>query len=190
MSQVQPATAKTVALNGVRRAVPVAAAAGAGFQTLFVDRNYPIYSYGLFYNGVFRPFAVIAMVTLPVLAWALLAPTAQLALPVGLVFVAGVAEWSLWVARANAAYPPVDNRDLHRAYPLIAGAAVMLALIISYTYGRRRWPNFSRLGSAGMFWQLWAAFRIVAGSVALIAGMALHFIWAQPVGPVPALLAG
>jgi hypothetical protein len=167
MAEGRPALGWTA----LQRAVPVAAVvlpAGAVGQSAAV---LPARSFGLFY-GV-GGYYLLAMVSLPVLAWVLWAPTARLAFWVGLLLVLGVAGWS-WLVIWSADGPaPVDEFALYRAFPVAAAAVVVLAGILAAL-----WHGRSRAARPGRCQRgLWMALRVVLGCVALAVAVALLFVW-------------
>ncbi len=175
MSRSRSATAVVWAV--VQRLAPVGAAGCAAGVIGWRTGTLPVrYSFGLLYGVQLRE--LIAMVSLPVLAWVLWAPTATLALRVGLLLLLllllGVPGWGWWLSRAAVGASFVDQRALYRAYPLAEGAAGVLAVIIVYRWRQR--PDRSSRASSGTFWsRLVVALRLVTGCLALVVAAALLF---------------
>jgi hypothetical protein len=120
--------------------------------------------------GGFNPEGLVIVVSLPLLAWAILAPTPGLALAGGLLFVPGVAVWAALLVKADVDTSPTDT-DVQRAYPLAASAAVLLALAASYTFrGNRRPRSLPSARGRG-----WTIVRTLIGVAALLAGAAIYF---------------
>jgi hypothetical protein len=133
----------------------------------------------------------------PALAWALWAPTAKLALRVGLLLVLGVAGWA-WLLRrawvgpsAGAPFFSVDKLALYRAYPFAAAAAVVLAMIVTYLWRWWRRPAVSSRASSSTLWsRLGVTLRIVTGCLALVVTVALHFVWMGGPAVTPGSITG
>jgi hypothetical protein len=135
-------------------------------------------SFGLFYSDFQHAVMWFAMVSLPLLAWALWAPTAKLALRVGLLLVLGVAGWGWLLRRAWAGVFWADRSGLYRIYPFAASAAVVLAVVAAYLWRWWRQPSASGRGSsAPICGQLSVTLRIVGGCLALVVAVALGPIW-------------
>jgi hypothetical protein len=120
--------------------------------------------------GGYNPEGLVIVVSLPLLAWAILAPRPWLALAGGLLLVPGVAVWAALLNGADWLTSPRDT-DLQRGYPSAASAAVVLALAVAYAFPRYRRPRLQPSSPR----RLWIAVRIVVGVAALLAGAALAF---------------
>jgi hypothetical protein len=155
------------------RTVPVGAAVLVTYLVARWTHVLPVRS-GMFlgvplYGVRFEEF--LAMLVLPVLAWALWAPTARLAAWGGSALVLGIAGWGWWLHSHSA-----DRLALYRAYPVVAGAVVVLATLVAHLWRRRLPP------SAGGW--LRAVLRIVAGCAVLAVVVSLRPIWMDFGGPL------
>src|SRR5947209_1808539 len=137
------------------RAVPVIISCATAVMITFGDSF-----------GGFNPQGLVIVVSLPLLAWAILAPTPGLALAGGLLFLPGVAVWAALLTRADGTTSPSDT-DLQQAYPLAASAAVLLALAASYPLRGIRRPR-SLPPSRGTVWTI---VRILIGVTTLLASV-------------------
>jgi len=170
------------------RAVPVALVLFAAYGIARWTGLLPSRSFGLFYGMSAAKW--FGMVSLPVLAWALWAPTAKLALRVGLLLVLGVVGWGWLLTRPWVGFP-VGKLALYRAYPFAAAAAVVLAVVVAYLWRRSRpaatsgrMPPDTSTSRPGML------IRLVTGLLALGVAMALSAVWTQGPAVVLAALAG
>src|SRR5690349_504159 len=92
------------------RAAPVITASAAAVMITFADS----------FGGV-NPEGLVIVVSLPLLAWAILAPTPGLALGGGLLFLPGAAVWAMLLVKAEMNSSPTGT-DLQQVYPLAASA--------------------------------------------------------------------
>lgn len=183
---------RTLVWAAVQRAVPMAAVLFAAYGIAWWTRlRLPIRSFGLFYGDPIEAMAWFGMVSLPVLAWVLWAPTARLALRLGLLLVLDVAGWGSLLHLERDGTFSVDLLGLYRAYPIVSGAVVVLLAIAAHLWRRRRRPAVSGRASAGTLWRrLGVTLPIVIGCLALVLAIALSFIWIEPFRPTVALAGG
>jgi len=171
----------------VGRAVPVALVLIAAYEIARWTPLLPTRSFGLFYGMSVAEW--FGMVSLPILTWALWAPTAKLALRVGLLLVPGVVVWGWLLTRPWVGFP-VDKLALYRAYPFMAAATVVLACVVAFLWRRSR-PATSGRVSAGTPWSRpGMLIRMVTGLLALVVAMALSFVWTQEMAVAVAALTG
>jgi hypothetical protein len=173
MSQSAPITA--VSRHAARRAIPVITAVSVAVAITYDD---------LF--GGFNPEGLVIVVSLPILAWALLAPTSGLALWGGLLFLPGVAAWAMLLTQASVITSP-SEAEIERAYPLFASATVAVALTASYAC---RWvQRRRRLPSTGSRSAAWTIVRSLVGIAALVTGVAVSFTFRESQPDVAVLVA-
>jgi hypothetical protein len=163
MSQSEPIVA--VSRNAARRATPVIAAVLVAVAVTYRDSF-----------GGFNPEGLVIVVSLPILAWTLLAPASGLAMWGGLFFLPGVAAWALLLTEASVVTSRSDA-DIKRAYPLAASATVAVALIASYT---RRWLQRRRCPPPAGGRAAWTVVRSLVGMAALVTGVAVSFTFREP----------
>lgn len=128
------------------------------------------------------------MVSLPVLAWVLWAPTTKIAFRLGLLLLLGVAGWGWLLRRAWVGTFPVDKLALYRAYPFVAGAVVILLVLAVHLW--RWWRRSASAGRAisGTPWnRIGARLRIATGCLALVLAVALGSRWMGGPGVTVAL---
>jgi hypothetical protein len=138
----------------------------------------PVRSFGLLYGDLLRAGGWFAMVSLPVLAWVLWAPTTKLAFRLGLLLVLGVAGWGWLLRRAWVGTFAVDKLGLYRAYPFVASAVVVLLVLAVHLW--RRWRRSATAGhamSGALRNRIGATLRIATGCLALVLAAALGSIW-------------
>src|SRR5947199_8333722 len=117
---------RTLGWAAIQRAVPVTAVLFAAYAIVWWTRfSLPVRSFGLFYGDLMKAMAWFGMLSLPILAWVLWAPTTRLALRLGLLMVLGTAGWGWLLHLGTDGTFSVDLLGLYRAYPIVAGAVVV-----------------------------------------------------------------
>jgi hypothetical protein len=169
----------------VQRAVPVTVVVFVAFAVAkWSGLLLPVRSVGPFHGDLPDVVGWFGMVSLPLLAWALWAPTAKLALRVGLLLVLGVVGWGWLLHRAWVGDFTVDRLTLYWTYPIAAGVAVVLAALVAYV---SRWRHGA--ASSGTRWsRLAVTVRVLIGCLALLVAVALGSIWTNSGPPVVAAL--
>lgn len=160
----------------VGRALPVALVLFAAYEIARWTPVLPTRSFGLFYGMSVAEW--FGMVSLPILAWALWAPTAKLALRVGLLLVLGVVGWGWMLTRPWVGFP-IDKLTLYRTYPFAAATVVIVPFVVALLWRPSR-PATSGSMSPGTPWSRpGVLIRMATGLLALIVAVALSTVWTQ-----------
>jgi hypothetical protein len=169
---------RTLVWAAAQRAVPVAAVVLAAYVIArWTGGLLPVRSFGLFYGDAIPAVGWFGMVSLPVLAWVLWAPTTRLALRLGLLLLLGVVGWGWLLRRARVGALMVDKVALYRAYPLVASGLVILLAVAAQLWRRWKRPASGRASSDTLWRWIGAGFRVAAGCLALVLAVALVAIW-------------
>jgi hypothetical protein len=125
-----------------------------------------VMAYGSDPGGV-HLWAMPVIVALPLLAWAILAPTVLIGYVGGIVALPCVVGWLLVLDRADAVGTRSTAGGLLRWYPVVAGVVVIVALAVTYTLRRRTLAGRLRIVTV---------VRILFGTAVLLASFIFYFM--------------